>query len=453
MNESSLVDLYEEFMELEVDNHLFDFSVDNIYYWELIRREVYIHIRNQIFNMEITRSAFDSGQNTPAKSQQSYPIKKYIISIPNLIPSRKLLFDENIIFFNINDRQMGKCDENKSFIEHYFSTVTNDKSVINDIELPYKEYTYIYDKIKKADQIQTNKSFNSQIRLIEGKIKTRFSIELDIMDYTLSRIRKFNKNTRIYNMVLSLSNTQAIIMRGVNRGLLRACKKQKIPTIQLTQSPTKSHASFDFRSNNINYFSDYLFVPGDSWKSDIDYPIPEEDVYVVGNPYHELKRKETKCSAGNTILIISQPSLQSKFVNWAVEIDRETSMDVILKIHPKADSTKFPEQLLNSPVRVCQDEDLYDLFSKSVIQVGAYSSAVLEGANLGIKTILIDGPWVNQITSHLPYYSYEICGKPADISLYFDENMDNIRVPPNCVYASSSQKRIQHALEDVGINE
>lgn len=179
-------------------------------------------------------------------------------------------------------------------------------------------------------------------------------------------------------------------------------KRKGIPSIELQHGTIGcEHRAYNFKnSEEIKQFPDYLFVFSEYWRKQADFPIPQDRIKAVGYPYLERMSKQyigtVKEKNKINIVFLSSGPIAGEFIKIAVTLSKRlngTKYHVIYKLHPREYSSwkeKYPE-LLQSDIEVVDGKgpNLYELFSKSHIQVGTYNTTtVFEGLYWGLKTYI-----------------------------------------------------------------
>ena len=179
-------------------------------------------------------------------------------------------------------------------------------------------------------------------------------------------------------------------------------KKRGIKIIELQHGVIgKDNIAYNFyRKINLDTFPDYIFLFGDFWKKNVNFPITKKQLIVTGFPYMEnqlnnYKNHNNRIDNVQNILFISQGTIGKKLSKLAIdlnEIINHKKYKIIYKLHPgEYDRWKreYP-WLLNKSIDIIDNntKDIYYFFQRSKYQVGVYSTALFEGLHFDLTTII-----------------------------------------------------------------
>lgn len=210
---------------------------------------------------------------------------------------------------------------------------------------------------------------------------------------------------RIYKKILSQVKPK-VIVEVVHYG--RKCmlfneiaKEMHIPTIELQHGTMyREHIAYQYsKDENIKQLPDKLFLYSEFWKRNISLPLSDNDVLVTGSINYEKKLYQYKDSQRGdnrlTLLFISQGTIGKHLSNLAVEVNNLIDRDkvrIIYKLHPSEYATWRTELscLVDTGIEVIDNGkvNLFEIFSWSDYQIGAYSTALFEGMGFGLETLI-----------------------------------------------------------------
>lgn len=182
---------------------------------------------------------------------------------------------------------------------------------------------------------------------------------------------------------------------------IEACRMLGVPTVELQHgliSPINLGYHFPVAGCTKRAFPDWLLTFGDHWRRAASFPIPPERVLPVGYPYLESRRVlAAPVARRRQVVFVSQRSVGERLSTLAVEVARRAQdWQVVYKLHPGERRTWRSEYpwLAEAGIPVVEDggEHLYRLLAASRVQVGVYSTALLEGLALGCRTIVLQAP-------------------------------------------------------------
>ena len=182
--------------------------------------------------------------------------------------------------------------------------------------------------------------------------------------------------------------------------LSRVAKEMGIPVVELQHGMLgNSHVAYNLPQSESGSIPDLLFTWGDFWsaqakgfpcagKVETGYPYLEHFYRKSGGRRSERSRK--------TVLFLSQGPVGAELSKMAVDLRKSLPQDrfeVTFKPHPnerKSWRTLYP-WLDGSGVTVEDDAacSVYDCFGRSDVSVGAYSTALVEGAMWGVPAYVV----------------------------------------------------------------
>ncbi|MCR4746830.1 MAG: alpha-2,8-polysialyltransferase family protein, partial [Lachnospiraceae bacterium] len=174
--------------------------------------------------------------------------------------------------------------------------------------------------------------------------------------------------------------------------------KKKIPVIELQHGTISTQYP---KGLIVRQHPDYFFSFGDFWSRRICLPVAEGHVISTGFPYHDMMMEayssDAKNKDENTVIFISSRKYGKEFSELAVKIKNlKPELKIIYKLHPReaVDYKERYSELCNSDIEIIDDNKtpLYDLFSRSSIQVGVESTAIYEGMGFNLETYIWDIP-------------------------------------------------------------
>lgn len=188
--------------------------------------------------------------------------------------------------------------------------------------------------------------------------------------------------------------------------LVQACRETGITTAELQHGivgPLHPGYAFPGRGKKV-MFPDYFLAFGDFWRGITPFPIPDERVVSVGLPYFEAERRRfTGTPRSDQIIFLSQATIgkQLSRLAKATAADPRVPFRVLYKLHP-AEYAMWRRDypwLRDAPLQVIDHDrtPLYQLLAESQLQVGCYSTALVEGLGLGVPTCVVDLPGSEQL--------------------------------------------------------
>lgn len=207
-----------------------------------------------------------------------------------------------------------------------------------------------------------------------------------------------------YNKFLNKVSPQAIVeVVGYNLDCMvvnEIAKEKGITTIELQHGMiTNRHSGYRYGGEHaIPQLPDKIWLFSDFFRSYINMPIKEDNVLTMGYPYFEQQvannPREKQEKTG--ICFISQGTIGKQLSLLAVELAKQldgSKYRIYYKLHP-GEYAIWEQQypwLKEADVEVIDNEgmNLYQVFARCDVQIGVYSTALLEGFGFGIKKTII----------------------------------------------------------------
>lgn len=192
--------------------------------------------------------------------------------------------------------------------------------------------------------------------------------------------------------------------RLVNMVLTRIARARGIPVVELQHGmlgPT--HIAYNFRPGRVPpAFPDQLLLFG-SFYRDVTprLPLPAERMPAIGFAWLEAQRARARAAradhAASTVLFISQGSIGRELSQVALALRAETpELRVIYRLHPSEapawERTYGELTRAGITVELPAQRPLYASLSAADVQVGVYSTTLVEGLAFGLRTFVMALP-------------------------------------------------------------
>jgi hypothetical protein len=399
-------DPHAKFLKLERDLNVFNISSNDIPIWERIRFNLYSKIKKESLN---------TGQ---AHTSASFDSKAYLKGIQlwvrNAIIKNPLFTNQHdFLFYGHSRRKLGEdnnwwdlyCDPITTIRELDYLHIEkpylmDHKSPAKTENLRYLDFIWYTGAIRRnlgLSDVSLSESKKDELTKVSRVIKERFGVDVDLVRRAEAKLTRRDSTIDLYKQFLRRVDP-AVVIVVVSYGkhtFLEACHDLNIPTVELQHGvihPDHMGYSFpEFRSKKT--FPDYLFVWGDFWKNQVEFPIPDERVRIVGYPYLEqtVQRYEDVQSK-KQLLFISQGTIGEQLSKFALKVDQHPDIDynVVYKLHP-GEYDRWQEEypwLVGADLKVIDSPEppLYRLFAESSTQIGVGSTAVYEGLCFDLET-------------------------------------------------------------------
>jgi len=198
--------------------------------------------------------------------------------------------------------------------------------------------------------------------------------------------------------------------RLVNQLLTQAARSRGIVVAELQHGTLGAgHPGYNFANGRKpDSFPDYLLLFGDLWRGATPgLPLPAERTPAIGYGWLDLHRAAHERGASETqrrVLFLSQRGIGSELSKLAAALHAQlpaSEFELVYRLHPSEGigwEQMYPE-LARSAIRVERAEEraLYASQNAAQVQVGVYSTALLEGLAFGLETFLVELPGHEQL--------------------------------------------------------
>jgi len=407
------LELLDKFLIMETQANLFDIQISRIKIWQFIRNEIYGEILRKKFNIDKSgKSDKEAGFYLHLNGMINFVLNSIKILLKPPKQSEVLVFchprrkRENSFYEDIyTDPLLRNFPFSFVVLESFFKlshlrpVQTKNLYYLDFIEYPSRFSSYIKrhkinckekEIIKDIESILM-KNFNLKVNLFNlvNKILVRYSFIYPKLKSLFIRIRpKVVIEVVNYNFISQIANC--------------ICKELKISSIEL-QHGVMSNYHIGYNYSEIikpESFPNYIFVWGDYWKHNSRFPIHNNNIISCGFPFLENAVKKYSKDLSKKIIVLSQGPIGKKLSDIIFDLSRRDLMKehtFIYKIHPAEKSIakiKYKKLYSSKNIKVIDDDktDLYELFAESEFQIGVHSTAIIEGIEFGLKTIIIKLP-------------------------------------------------------------
>lgn len=405
-------DLYEEFINLEKRENFFEVKINNVLVWERIRHSVYKSIRQSLNN--------EGQSNTPHRIDSVF--NRYLNALQTLITSgysRNPLLSKNHDILVFGNARRKKLDDG-FWWDLYFDPIYEELDLdyihlegqyknghltpAKTTNLRYRDFIRSIARLWRKIGVHLPRIKRSELEkltYIEKTIESEFGVEIDLKARFRYDLELQQPLRLLYRLLLKRIKPKVVLLITSygRETLIRACKKMDIPVVEFQHGVIHpQHPGYAYPGTRTKErFPDYLLVWGDHWKEAVEYPIPDDRVISVGYPYLEQSVEQYEdVSPRDQILFISQGTIGEQLSKFALKIHEypDLNYETVYKLHP-GEYEYWKEEypwLVDADLNVIDNHEppLYQLFAKSTVQVGVYSTALYEGLRFGLDTYLYD---------------------------------------------------------------
>lgn len=224
-------------------------------------------------------------------------------------------------------------------------------------------------------------------------------------------LNKFRKQEVLFHRLFKKYSPKRIFIAVAytNEGICSAAKKAGARVYELQHGLiSPNHLGYSYPSGpDIPYFPDGILTFGQGWTEGVTLP-RKAAVRVIGSKQHNKNNLSHKTSKGR-IVFLSQPSIFENILSYCMEVAAmRPGSEIIFRLHPGQSDAEL--EMLNSkrsaiPKNVTFESGktpLLETLATAEFQAGVYSTALIEGASIGCKTILLDIPGVEILSPLLP---------------------------------------------------
>lgn len=418
---SNYEEIAELFLKMEKQEKLFEYKLDGVIIWELIRVAVFEELEQKIYHCGKGHPN-SHGVTIQKRLLEKWRILKILCTknaFSNKRHSRYLVFRHRRRI-NVEGKNI---EVNTNYLEKIIDEINPDNTeyiekgiAFGSRNIDSESLFLVVNPIKNLIGIQKYKLLYrfshkySTMDKIHEIIYSYFGIPIDVANLALKNLIWFKNMYKLCYKYFSLKKPEGIyiVCAYGEEGLIKAAKDLKIPTYEIQHGIiTKYHFGYAFPDiENVPYFPDKLLVYGDYWKSVAAYPIAEENVVVLGNPYLEIQLKkyaEVSREQYSILFISSGKSGEDLSVLASDFADYAANFTVYYKLHPSEFSVWkeiYPKlsNKNNGNLTVVEDEiNLYELFARNHFIIGVNSTALFESFAFSPGLILFNSPGVEYI--------------------------------------------------------
>lgn len=419
-NEMTVNDLNNKFFEIEKKFNLFEVEINGIYFWKLIRVNLFNEIlaayghhnrrgrKRQSFYNSYYRLILNAWKFSMFNSKNKVDI--VVFENPRKVKITQKDYIDPYTHFYIKKFLFSKKVEilDEGFYGIHYEPTTEVRKFTESIwfDLIYKNYTKFFN-IKFSD------SENKLIEHLSDILNVNFQLTISLKNITSLELRKFRIQFAKYSTYFKQRSPSQIylVCSYGKEGLIHAAKRLGIEVIELQHGLiSEYHKGYSYQGKSeIRYFPDKILLFGDYWNDSSSLPLKTNSISVVGYEYFNKMaikyfKKEKRL---NTVLVISQPSLGDSLLVKTIELANENkNYHFIYRLHPK-ERTTFPkfQNALSEEIRSLKNFEfdfcekiIYESLASAEYLIGVSSTSVFEALAFEIKIILINTTTINSMS-------------------------------------------------------
>jgi hypothetical protein len=461
----SNLQLCTDFLRLEEDLDLFRQTIDGVYFWEHVRFYVFYELQRCLGLVDTVpfrqanpglrwaQHLFSSLTGLVLNNPYFTTQKPYFFfGCPRRIP------DKSGVWWDITvDPFLDSLAAPAYYIERYCgdrhckpprTKAVKYQDLFSMIACGYRMATFFRGFSRGAGQL---------LLRIQARLESEFGVNVHVPGITLPILKARRALSGMYEGLLRRVQPRAVFVASVNyyeRIAIEACKRLGIPVIELQHGVI---GPFDLcyvfpKHVPLRCFPDYLFVYGTYWRTCLEYPLPQDRIVAIGNPFLEARLEECRyLQKTDQAVIVSQPPVGVELSRFAVALKRDAKFPwpIVYRLHPFETDwrTRYP-WLKDSGISVSESRDggIHEVLAESRMQIGVYSAALVEGLSFGLTTYLVNLPGVEYMQPFIDRKWARLVGEPGEVSI---RNCPETADGDEAFYCRDSLRRFQQAVEAI----
>lgn len=423
MNE---LEIYEWFLKFEDENEFFNYKYKNMQVWDIGRHFFY----KLITTNELSLNNKITDQILPRNTQINSYIENHLIDLNKslkhydivLMGTPRRVKQSDGLYYDV-------CTDYLQNILDRYSTVVIEDPLWNQFTENIESHRTpsASNEILYTDNIAMNfyKEYFTTSNLDEDKIKlteifTKISL-LFIKHFNLDYSKAISNavlqviyilfNEKFYCNILKQINPKAVLMvfhpNPSSLCLIHCTKLLNIPVAEIQHGIIGEFEPIwhKFYNKNIPHTLPDLILalsPKIVFEKDMILTNANNRIKYVGYPYLEYKVNENKTTNTTNlenkkyILFVSQTNIGGKLSLFASKLadllKDKPEYEIIYKLHPFEQNKEYPH-LIKENVSIIRnsEHDIYYYDNLSTFQIGVYSTAIYEGLQFNLTTIIVDG--------------------------------------------------------------
>jgi len=301
---------------------------------------------------------------------------------------------------------------------------------------------------------------------IQQAIEDRLGVRMDLVSKLTKGAAEFRAQRDVFIRLFRHWRVRRlfVVVAYARASLVAAAKACGATTIELQHGLIhRSHFGYDFPEGlEPAYRPDILLLYGDYWRNAARHYAGTR-LEVFGAPYLDRHLKSANPVPHGqreaAVLFISQAGIFKNILEFALEFSRQPNIPrVILRLHP-ADDINAVDQIVSQAMIDREKFEIstgggggqtLSLQARCAFQVGAFSTALLEGAALGCKTYLIPAPGWSALSGMLDAQYAQFASSPAALAraIQFPNTLSSTDVIGRQMFCPARPAVIEDILRD-----
>lgn len=394
----TLEEIRNRFIEIEKDHDVFNLKYKKVYFWKLIRFDLYSYVLK-------TNGIFEDAHPFTFKQKLLRLVRLLKYSGHNLIKKRKIK-KSNILILTHGRKTLINNKYQDAYLVDYIEELNKSNEDFLIIDRPdhsgnhLTDYSgnYIYferyghlirEVLYKLFSWHYNfDALKAEIMGIENDLKQNLKIDISLNKMIKKKIFRFKFEKGYFDKLLDQVEPEKIVL-VVSYGkeeLIASANERNIKVTEVQHGIINDfHMGYFFPHKvKIPYFPDKLILFGEYWTQSIIYP---------SNCKLEIGRFSFFKTSGNNIstikdeqvLFISQGTIGKLMANIAVNFIKNNNINCLYKLHPsefniwKESYYELYKMSQSGRIKVIADEvNINRLFQDSKYIIGHNSTAIFE---------------------------------------------------------------------------
>jgi len=425
------------FWDIEKKYDLVDWQVNGVYAWPLMRMHIYYDLAQRLSlydaphpaHVKFTKErAIDGRTGSAIKSVLDYcrggevPSGKLPGSRPsNVVPAAVRLPERSEVPLCDSDLRHAvlttprKVGGNELYTEA-LRVELGDRAMLLDRPLGHALMAgaLSFDELASQFQLHFRKARDGLIRaddrILCADVAEHFLCQLgcsigDLATRCQHSVTKFNSVRAGFRALFELNPVETFFLTNAYTSTIRAAlagaQDCGIKTVELQHGfISRFHLGYSWpERNEVPYTPDELWCFGDYWEEVTPLPANVK-ARTIGAPYVKRLGGEARVQRQpNLVVFTSQGVIGHSLLKIAIETARRRpDKEIVFRLHPNEVLDDYAERVMEQDAvpdnfsLSHRDPNIFKLLAKASIQVGAFSTTLLEGMVLGVRAVVVDLP-------------------------------------------------------------
>lgn len=367
-------------MEAEYD--LFHKRVDGVYWWDIVRYDVF----DKIYGLSPNGQGQQSNMFAKIVAGIAYKVAHVIGHISFLLSLPKA--NPEIVFFRCARNTVG--DSSRDIISDPIVNLYPGRAFVIDT---WQNDRHLPPLLVESSFVRFG---NQDLGDIEGIVEKTFGKKLELSSFISKKISVYKREVRVYDSLLRRLRPKCVVFvqNGIQKGLIAASRSLGIPIVELQHGLISYiHKAYSY-PDGVDYSllttqPDALLLFSEFWSKGYYSPIRHK--IVVGNNDLYCERDDYK---GNTCLVVSVNIYHEVLRDLVQELSSEMpGWKFIYKLHPNqyADKDTISREFnQHANISVVAAESSVKSLSRQVaLFLAIQSTTVYEALQAGKKVLLL----------------------------------------------------------------